>query len=142
MSNGLNQNHTNQPSSFINTMPDRLNTELELADRLGIKPCKIGEPEFDEIINQGTIKWAMITIDEILIIPHYANGREINHTVISRGQPVLAAGDAEIVGNNGQYILLSISNYSGHFQPDKNSLNLAISTWKKQGVDVSQVEIN
>lgn len=119
----------------MNHLPERLNAELKLADNLGIKPLKIENAEFDEAINQGTIKWAVTTDFELVIIPKVANGQEIPHTVLTRGQPVLAAGEAEIVGSNGQYLMLEISNLSGHFRPTSDSLEIGKQAFRQQGID-------
>jgi hypothetical protein len=53
----------------------------------------------------------------------------------------LAAGEAEIVGSNGLYILLTISNHSGHFRPTSESLELGITAFRQQGVDTSNADI-
>lgn len=120
---------------FSNLLPDRLKAELRLADRLGIKPLKVTETRFDDTINEGTIKWAVTTENELLVIPKFVGSEEISHTVLTRGQPVLAAGEAEIVGSDGEYYFLEINNYSGHFQPTSDSLQIAIEAFRQQGID-------
>ncbi|CAD5911596.1 hypothetical protein NO976_00081 [Planktothrix agardhii] len=101
---------------FSNQSPGTLNDELRSAEDLGIRPIKVGEAGFDDIINEGTVKWAVTTKLELFVIPKFLDvNNEIYHTVITLGEPVLAAGEAEIVGSNGLYILLTISNHSGHF---------------------------
>lgn len=93
---------------------------------LGVKPLKIGESGFDDAINEGTIKWAVTINGELVIIPSSVGNIEINHTVLTGGQPVLAAGEAEIAGGEGQYFMMLISNRSGHYQPSADSLNISI----------------
>ncbi|MCC3414074.1 MULTISPECIES: hypothetical protein [unclassified Microcoleus] len=133
----------NVPSPrFSNQSPATLNDELRSADELGIRPIKVGEAGFDDIINEGTVKWAVTTNPELLVIPKFLDvNNEIYHTVITRGQPVLAAGEAEIVGSNGLYILLTISNHSGHFRPNSESLEVGITAFRQQGVDTSNADI-
>ena len=133
----------NVPSPrFSNQSPGTLDDELRSADELGIRPIKVGEAGFDDIINEGTVKWAVTKNLELLVIPKFLDvNNEIYHTVITRGQPVLAAGEAEIVGVNGSYILLTISNHSGHFQPTSESLELGITAFMQQGVDTSNPDI-
>ncbi|BDA73087.1 hypothetical protein RIVM261_013510 [Rivularia sp. IAM M-261] len=53
---------------FENQLPERLKDELNLAKKLGVKPLKIGESGFDNVINEGTIKWAVTTDGELVII--------------------------------------------------------------------------
>ena len=90
---------------------------------------------FDEAINQGTIKWAVTTAGELVIIPKVVNRQEIPHTVLTRGNPVLAVGEAEIVGSNGQYLMLEISNRSGHFRPTPDSLEIGKEAFRQLGID-------
>jgi hypothetical protein len=133
----------NVPSPrFSNQSPATLNDELRSAQELGIRPIKVGEAGFDDIINEGTVKWAVTIELELLVIPKFLDvSNEIYHTVITRDQPVLAAGEAEIVGSNGLYILLTISNHSGHFRPTSESLELGITAFRQQGVDTGNAEI-
>jgi hypothetical protein len=127
---------------FSNQSPGTLNDELRAADELGIRPIKVGEAGFDDIINEGTVKWAVTTKLELFVIPKFLDvSNEIYHTVITLGEPVLAAGEAEIVGSNGLYILLTISNHSGHFRPTSESLELGITAFRQQGVDTSNADI-
>ncbi|MEZ2230462.1 hypothetical protein [Microcoleus sp.] len=133
----------NVPSPrFSNQSPGTLDDELRSADELGIRPVKVGESGFDDIINEGTVKWAVTKNLELLVIPKFLDvSNEIYHTVITRGQPVLAAGEAEIVGSDGSYILLTISNHSGHFRPTSESLELGITAFRQQGVDTNNADI-
>ena len=125
-----------------NQSPGTLNDELRSAEDLGIRPIKVGEAGFDDIINEGTVKWAVTTKLELFVIPKFLDvSNEIYHTVITLGEPVLAAGEAEIVGSNGLYILLTISNHSGHFRPTSESLELGITAFRQQGVDTSNADI-
>ncbi len=133
---------TNFPTgSFSNKFPKHLKSELRLASKLGVRPLKVGDPGFDNIINEGTVKWAVTVEGELLVIPKFVSGTEISHAVITRGEPVLSAGEAEIVGTSGEYILLSLSNYSGHFQPSINSLEMGITAFNQQGVDPTNANI-
>lgn len=126
---------------FDNQLPERLKDELDLAEELGVKPLKIGESGFDDAINEGTIKWAVTINGELVIIPYSVGNIEINHTVLTGGQPVLAAGEAEIAGGEGQYFMMSISNRSGHYQPSADSLNIGIEAFEVRGVDTTNAEI-
>ena len=121
---------------------NQLDQELKQADRLGVKPVQIGDTQFDHIINEGTVKWILTLQNELLFIPKYVKKEEIYHSIINRGNPVFSAGEAEIVGNNGDYILLNINNYSGHYQPSAASLKLTLFVLNAQGIDISQTQIN
>ena len=41
--------------------------------------------------------------NELVLIPKFLNEGEISHAVLTRGQSVLAAGEANIVGSEGNY---------------------------------------
>ena len=80
---------------------------------------------------------------ELKIIPKYADGlldREVSHAVASGGESVLAAGEAEIAGLEGDYHLLDINQYSGHYFRDvpfdDKALELARSAFRQAGVTV------
>ncbi len=107
---------------------------------MGIIPLKVGDPKFDPIINQGTIKWAVTIDGELFVMPKFMGGEEIPHTVLTQGQPVLAAGEAELVGEIGEYILLEINNYSGHFQTKPQSLEIAKKAFRERGIDTSTAD--
>lgn len=121
--------------SFFNQLPGDLDRELREADDMGIIPLKVGDAGFDEVIERGRIKWAVTTDRELFVIPQSVDGQEIYHTVLSRGQPVLAAGVTDIVSSSGQYIMTYISNYSGHFEPTPDSLEIGKAAFKQQGID-------
>ncbi|BDA70445.1 hypothetical protein CAL7716_046110 [Calothrix sp. PCC 7716] len=125
---------------FENQLPERLKAELDSAKKLGVKPIKIGEPGFDAVINEGTIKWAVTTNRDLVVIPYLVGSIEVNHTVLTNGEPVLAAGDAEIAGHEGQYFMISISNRSGHYQPSPDSLNIGMEAFKERGIDPTDAD--
>ena len=61
---------------------------------------------------------------------------KVHHSSLLAGRPVIAAG--ELVIEHGQ--LLSISNASGHYKPDPESLDVAWHILKELGVILSQTE--
>jgi hypothetical protein len=119
---------------FNNTMPGRLQEEINIAATSGVKPLSVGEAGFDDVINEGRIKWAVSANGELKIVPKMVTGEEISHAVIFRGAPVIAAGEADIAGALGEYILLDISNYSGHYLPSAQSLEIGIRAFAKAGI--------
>lgn len=48
----------------------------------------------------------------------------------------MAAGEAEIAGFSGQYILIYLTNESGHYQPSVSSLEIAKAAFESNGVIV------
>ena len=102
---------------YENQLPGRLAEELAAARIRGISPTSPVGPKFDAAINQGTIKYAVDELGQIKVIPKFAaDGAEISHAVITKGRPVLAAGEAEIAGSvNDGYFGVGINEHSGHF---------------------------
>ena len=90
--------------------------------------------DFDDVINEGTVKWAVSVHGEVKLVPKILNGDEISHTVIFQGDPVIAAGEADIVGLQGEYLLLTISYHSGHYLPSAESLGIGIQAFAKAGI--------
>jgi hypothetical protein len=88
-------------------------------------------------VNQGTVKFVVTEGGELLIIPHTVNGVEISHAVLSEGKPVLAAGQADIVGTKGDFIGIAITSHSGHYlngatlEESAQSLQIAKEAFEK-----------
>ena len=78
----------------------------------------------------------VISIDGLLWVCFDQRYGFIHHSSLLAGAPVLAAG--ELVLDQGQ--LLSISNSSGHYKPDMESLDVALKILKTMGVDLKQTE--
>jgi hypothetical protein len=104
------------------------------AARVGAKPLRFGDPEFDEAVNSGTIKYVVAVSGEVIITPHTVQGVEISHAVLSNGQDVLAAGEAEIAVAGGQYVGIDLNYRSGHFWPTAESLQAAREAFARIGI--------
>jgi RHS repeat-associated protein len=98
-----------------NQLPERLPQELADAAALGVKPLRPGDPGFEDMVNSGPVKWVVSADGELLVIPHTVDGQEIPHTVASGGQPVQAAGEANIASAGGKAVGLDIDPHSGHY---------------------------
>lgn len=113
-----------------------LQSELDRADALGVKPVSPGQPGFEDALNSGRIKWVVDTDGNLIVMPHTVDGAgEIPHSVLTRGQPVLAAGEADVAGAGGQYFGLEISNNSGHYLPCNCSLDVGINAFSNAGIE-------
>jgi hypothetical protein len=73
---------------------------------------------------------------QLFVIPKFIQGQEISHTVLTNGEPVLAAGEADIAGDDGEYYLLNINNHSGHYQPSLNSLEIGKEAFIASGINI------
>ncbi|GAB2918521.1 DUF6531 domain-containing protein [Streptomyces mayteni] len=120
---------------FENQLPGNLAGELRLADGLGVTPLRPGSAAFDEAINSDAVKWAVTESGDLVVIPKYAQGQEISHSVLTRGNPVRAAGEANLAGDSSLgYFGLEISNHSGHFMPDNDSLQVGLDAFSEAGI--------
>lgn len=116
--------------------PERLNEELALAARLGVRACRVGSPEFDAAIQLGPIKWVVTRDWELLCIPQAVHGREVMHPIMAHGQDVRAAGRALVDGAEGRYVLLELNNWSNHYQPPAESLAIGVDAFERAGIPV------
>lgn len=120
---------------YPNLLPETLAEEAALATQLGVKSFGVKSAEFAKIVKEGEIiKWAVTEKGELLMIPKIAQGREISHAIITGGKSVVAAGEAQIAGMSGKYILLDISNHSGHFQPSAATVSIGKAAFREAGV--------
>ncbi|MFB6615788.1 putative T7SS-secreted protein [Streptomyces sp. NPDC056367] len=121
---------------FENRMPEQLADELADAERLGVKPIRAGDEGFDDIINSGTVKWAVTEEGELVFIPKHVQGTELKHPVLTNGAPVRAAGEAEIAGSGGNYFGMEINNQSGHYWPSPESLDIGKEAFERAGIPI------
>ncbi len=120
---------------FVNQLSEFLQEELATARKFKIKPISIvNTKDFDAIINEGTVKWAITTEGELVFIPKNVGTYELKHSVLTSGKPVVAAGEAEIAGTAGEYYVLEINNQSGHFKSSEESLNYAKKVFDLNGL--------
>jgi RHS repeat-associated protein len=111
---------------YQNQFKGMLEEELAKADRLGVKPAKVGTPEFDAAIKSGRVKWAVLEDGTLVVVPEKVGLEEISHTVLSGGAPVAAAGTARIIGQSeAGYIGFEIDLQSGHFMQPLNAAQQA-----------------
>ncbi|MER6316598.1 putative T7SS-secreted protein [Streptomyces sp. NPDC001581] len=121
---------------FDNRIPDQLADELADAERLGVKPIRAGDDGFDDMINSGTVKWAVTEQGELVFIPKHVQGTELKHPVLTNGAPVRAAGEAEIAGSGGNYFGMEINNQSGHYWPSQESLDIGKEAFERAGIPI------
>ncbi|MET0411379.1 MAG: hypothetical protein ABW217_08775, partial [Polyangiaceae bacterium] len=120
-----------------------LERELQLARELGVEPVQPGDSAFDDTIESGRVKWAVDESGNLLFVPASAQGQEISHTVLTGGEPVLAAGEADIVPDGeGGYLVLEVTRQSGHFQPTVESLDTGVSAFRANGLTVPEDSIH
>jgi len=68
-------------------------------------------------------------------VPKFVSSQEISPAVLSRGNPVRAAGEADIAGSlQDGFFGMNINNHSGHFQPASESLQSGMDAFAAAGV--------
>jgi RHS repeat-associated protein/uncharacterized repeat protein (TIGR01451 family) len=123
----------NECELFPNRKPHFWDTERMAAERLGVRPLRVGEPGFDDVVNRLHVKWAVDEDGALLLMPKYVEGEELYHPVLTNNRPVRAAGEAHITGGNGVYFLIWITRQSGHYEPSLESLNIGKLAFVNEG---------
>ncbi|HEY4420319.1 MAG TPA: hypothetical protein VGN22_12410, partial [Pseudonocardia sp.] len=110
---------------YPNLLPAGLEHEIRRAAQLGVKPAQVGTAAATEVMAENAVvNWALRTDGTLWVSPRFGPVGEhmewIKHTVLTSGEPVLAAGEA-IVGAEGDSIAgTEIFPTSGHYH-DNNS---------------------
>jgi hypothetical protein len=86
----------------------------------------------------GVIKWAVTKGLGLRIMPSDCRHDNLYHSLLSGGDPVLAAGEAQIVGWEGRYYGRYITYHSGHFQPGEESLDIGINAFRDVGIEFDE----
>ena len=126
--------HNSNGIEFPNLLPERLAGELADAAKVGAKPIRFGDPGFNNAVNEGTVKFVVSGSGEVILTPHTVKSIEISHAVLSDGQSVVAAGQAEIASSGGKFFGINLNNHSGHFMPSAESLQIARDAFAKIGI--------
>ena len=120
--------------TFANQLAGSYADEVADAARAGVSPMRAGAAGFDDLVNEGPIKWVVTESGELVVGPHTRNGIEISHAVLSGGAPVRAAGQANIAAAGGSRVGLEITNHSGHFKPSAESLQIGKDAFRALGI--------
>ncbi len=106
-----------------------LAAELETAAILGISSMHVDDPDFRQLANDGPIKWVVTQSGDLLVASSV-----VAHTVLTNGEAVIAAGEAE-VEVNGHKRGLAINTKSDHYQADERSLEIGRRAFDAFGVE-------
>ena len=120
---------------YPNQLPERLGSELATAEDNGVQPLTPNDPGFAEMVATGErLIWAIDESGRLTITPRRVHD-DINHPILTGGEPVLSAGEVEIVADpQGGYVVLDINNESGHYRPSNDSLELARLVFSSYGI--------
>jgi hypothetical protein len=93
------------------------------------------------VANAGLINWVVTESGDLLVVPHSVGREALEQDVVSKGQSVLAAGEARIaVGGESAY-LIQISSLSSHSLTDQQSLEIGQHAFQRDlGITFASVE--
>jgi hypothetical protein len=114
--------------------PEKLQEELATAQSLDVHPMHVDDPDLEDFANAGEIKWVVTQSGDLLVVPHTVGEKEIAHSVLTDGKPVLAAGVANIaVDIDVDYHDIEgfwITNQSSDYPIDPKSLQIGIQAFQ------------
>jgi hypothetical protein len=120
---------------FHNQQAGSLSKELATAKALGVRPVGPRDRAARSLLESGRLIWAILGDGTLVFAPRSVDGYGIHHPVLSDGEDVRAAGEAELFdvwdGYKGH-----INNRSGHFRPSEESLNYAREVFALYGIQV------
>ena len=96
---------------------------------MGISSMHVDDPDFRQLANDGPIKWVVTQGGDLLVASSI-----VAHTVLTNGEAVIAAGEAE-VEINGHKRGLVINTTSDHYQADERSLEIGRQAFEAFGIE-------
>jgi hypothetical protein len=128
-------------AEYASRQPVRLNfdrmfltEELNVAQKLGVKPLQVGQRGFDAIIRQGIVRWGITPDGKLSFVPATVNKQEIAYSAIAGGRDLIAAGTAKITEFSGRYACEEIWQYRGHYQASHVPLEIAKQVFQVYGI--------
>jgi hypothetical protein len=121
---------------FPNKLLNRWEQEQKLGEDLNVPTARPNDPAWGDIIRgNSTIKWAVLEDGDLVIMPKFVNGEEVPHSLLSGGEGVKAAGEADIAYVPGEPVFaIDITRHSGHFEPSEESLRLGVDAFADAGI--------
>lgn len=119
---------------YVNRQPDRFARELAEAQSAGIEGASAGSVEFERVIALGEQLVYVVLVDGVLrICEKIVHFRQVHHSVIAVGEPVLAAGEVSVVVSEGIKYVIELNGRSGHYLPDPKCLAVARRAFEDLG---------
>jgi len=108
-------------------MAQFLAEEVNDAHSAGVKWVACPGPEFDRLVGY-TDRFIFVVAEtrQLIVAPQLANGFEIRHSVLADGNPVLAAGELEVIHGAGLKYVTDLTSKSGHYDPRGACLDLVV----------------
>jgi hypothetical protein len=114
-----------EPRRYRNRSPELLPQELDDARSAGVIPATFPGQHFNELVDQNRRLVYVLTLRfQLIIAPQLTGTFEIDHPALCQGEDVLAAGELDLVRIEREYVVMDLSNKSGHYRPDGSCLDL------------------
>jgi hypothetical protein len=93
--------------------------------------------DFNRLVAEGDRLVFVVTEDRALVVARQVfKGFEIRHPVLALAQPVLTAGEIEVIHAGATKLVTDLTNKSGHYEPHADSLVVAVDVLLRLGYDV------
>lgn len=122
--------------SYYNLDPSTLAQEQDAAHRVGVAAIELPSAEFDRLAAEGERMIYVLAGDRLLVSERHAMAEHISHAVLADGEPVQAAGEFEVIEFGDVKVVTSLNNMSGHYQPGRESLDVAMEAFEERGLRV------
>jgi hypothetical protein len=131
--------------AFENVYPGLYAAEVDAAARADVRIFRAASLEFDRATAVELI-WVITETDDLLFASKVVRAPdgttfEPAHSHLSGGRPVYSAGTAVITRNDRGTWRAAITNHSGHFEPDLQSLYYAAAVFRSNGILVD-IDLN
>jgi hypothetical protein len=114
-----------------NQLPHLFEHEQQDAARRKLVPVPAADrARLAQLAERGTLKWVLV--DAGLVF----GDERLFHPVLSRGKPVLAAGQVDLAVVDKSFYVIHLTNHSGHYKPPPATLALAEQAFRKAGFAV------
>jgi hypothetical protein len=124
-------------STYENRLKEAYADEVAAAKAAKITGVSCPGDDFDQLVAEGERLVFVVTIQrELIVAPQIKNGFEIRHPVLAGGQNVLAAGELELVHGGDMKLVLTLTNKSGHYEPEPGCLDVAVQVLEHFGYTV------
>ena len=128
-------------SIFYNLDSESLSEELQAAWTVGARPIVVPSDAFLNLAATGERLVYAVVDDVLLVSGLFVQHHRITHAVLAAGRPVSAAGEVELLAEPGFMVVMELNNRSGHYQPDRQSLEVAKAAFEARGFRVPDESI-
>ena len=97
---------------------------------------EIPSTAFDVLAAEGDKMIYVVTTGQLLASRRQVGIEHISHAVLAGGGPVQAAGEFEVVAEDGALVVSALNNMSGHYRPSTESLEIAQQAFQAAGIRV------